>query len=98
MSVGSFSVQTGQVQALSEQIRTGASGIREELDTLDSKVGQLRASWSGSAQEAYDVAQRKWTTQLVELQQVLGQIATATEQIAGGYGQQDKSSSGRFEV
>lgn len=98
MSLGSFSVQTGQVQALSEQIRTGAVGIREELDTLDAKVGQLRASWSGSAQEAYDVAQRQWTAQLVELQQVLGQIATSTEQIAATYAQRDHSSAGRFSL
>jgi uncharacterized protein YukE len=52
----------------------------------------------GAQVVSYDVAQRRWTGQLVEPQRVLGQIATTTEQIAGSCSQQGKSSSGRFEV
>jgi WXG100 family type VII secretion target len=94
--VGSFSVTPEQVISLSSQIRSGASGIRSELDTLESKVAALRASWSGQAQGAYDQAQRAWTASLGELQQLLEKIASSTEQIAQQYTASDKSSAGRF--
>lgn len=94
--VGSFSVTAEQVVGLSSQIRTGATGIRSELETLESKVAQLRAGWSGEAQAAYDAAQRSWTSSLTELQQLLEKIASSTEQIAHGYTSADKASAGRF--
>ena len=43
----SMSVNPAQVTALAGQIRTGANGIKAELDTLESEVGKLRASWDG---------------------------------------------------
>ncbi len=94
--MGSFSVRPEHVTALSGQIRSGANGIRSELEALDSKVGALRASWSGQAQESYDVAQREWTQSLTELQQLLEQIATKTDQIAQGYSAADRASAQRF--
>ncbi|WP_159809625.1 WXG100 family type VII secretion target [Cellulomonas citrea] len=94
--VGSFSVSPEQVSGLSSQIRTGATGIRSELESLDSKVSQLRASWSGEAQASYDTAQRAWTQSLTELQQLLEQIAAKTDEIAQGYTAADKASAQRF--
>ncbi|TPW76748.1 WXG100 family type VII secretion target [Schumannella sp. 10F1B-5-1] len=94
----SMSVKPGQVIALSGQIRGGASGIQSKLDDLDNEVGKLRASWSGSAQLAYDDAQRKWTQSVNELNSLLQQIASKTEEIAQHYTQSDNSSAGRFSI
>ncbi|WP_255447129.1 WXG100 family type VII secretion target [Schumannella soli] len=94
----SMSVKPAQVVALSGQIRGGASGIQSKLDDLDSEVGKLRGSWSGSAQQAYDEAQRKWTQSVNELNSLLQQIAGKTEEIAQQYTQSDNSSAGRFSV
>jgi len=92
----SMSVKPEQVTALSGQIRTGAQGIKSQLETLESAVGKLRASWDGSAQQAYDQAQREWTKSLVALNELLEQISVKTEQISQGYVSQDNSSAGRF--
>lgn len=94
----SMSVQPQQVIALSNQIRVGANGIKSQLDDLDSAVSKLRAAWDGQAQVAYDDAQRKWTQSITELNTLLGQIASKTEEISHGYVSGDKSSAGRFAV
>ena len=92
----SMSVNPAQVTALAGQIRTGAQGIKTELDTLESEVGKLRASWDGEAQLAYDQAQREWTKSLTALQELLGQISGKTEEIATQYLASDAASSSRF--
>ncbi|WP_308491931.1 WXG100 family type VII secretion target [Microbacterium terrisoli] len=91
-----MSVKPEQVTALSGQIRTGARGIKTQLDTLESEVGKLRSSWDGAAQAAYDEAQRKWTQSLHALNELLEQISVKTDQISQGYVSQDNSSAGRF--
>ena len=92
----SMSVRPEQVTALSNEIRTGANGIRSELDRLESEVGRLRAAWNGEAQSAYDQAQAKWNKSVTELQQLLEQIASKTDQMSQEYVSRDKSSAGRF--
>lgn len=94
----SMSVNPAQVTALANEIRTGSSGIKAQLDTLDSEVGKLRASWGGEAQQSYDAAQRRWTQTLTEMQNLLSQIATKTEEISGQYVQSDTSSANRFSI
>jgi 6 kDa early secretory antigenic target len=94
----SMSVTPAQVHALAGQIRNGASGIKSQLDTLESEVNKLRGAWDGGAQAAYDEAQRKWTQSLTALQTLLEQIAGKTDEIADTYVSSDKSSAGRFAI
>jgi WXG100 family type VII secretion target len=92
----SMSVRPEQVVALAGQIRNGAAGIKSQLEQLESEVGKLRASWNGEAQTSYDEAQRKWTQSLGNLNALLEQISSKTEQISQGYVSTDKSAAGRF--
>lgn len=94
----SMSVKPEQVTALSGQIRTGAQGIKSQLDTLEGEVNKLRGAWDGSAQAAYDQAQIKWTQSLNALNELLERISVKTEEISQGYVSQDHSSAGRFTV
>jgi early secretory antigenic target protein ESAT-6 len=94
----SMSVSPAQVSALAGQIRAGANGIRSQLESLESEVGKLRASWDGQAQEAYDEAQRKWTRSLTEMNELLEQISRKTEEMSSQYVQSDSSSSTRFSL
>lgn len=92
----SMSVQTGQVIALSGQIRNGSQQIRNEIERLEGEVAKLRSAWSGESQQAYDVAQRKWTQSLNEMQSLLERISVGTEQIAQQYNQSDSRNANRF--
>jgi len=94
----SMSVTPEQVHSLAGQIRNGASGIKSQLDKLDSEVSKLRASWDGGAQQAYDEAQRKWNQSLTAMQTLLEQVAGKTDEIADTYVSSDKSSAGRFAI
>jgi early secretory antigenic target protein ESAT-6 len=94
----SMSVRPEQVIALAGQIKTGANGIKSQLEQLENEVGKLRASWDGSAQLAYDDAQRKWNQSLVALNTLLEQISSKTMEMSQGYTSQDKSSAGRFSL
>lgn len=94
----SMSVNPAQVTALAGQIRSGSQGIRAELDTLESEIGKLRSQWGGEAQASYDAAQRKWNQSVTEMQQLLAQIASKTEEISQQYTHSDNSSAGRFAI
>lgn len=94
----SMSVRPEQVTALSGSIRTGATGIRNELDELDKKISRLRANWSGEAQTSYDEAQRRWNASISELQQLLNQIAGKTEEISNSYVNTDNQAAKRFSI
>lgn len=94
----SMSVRPEQVTALSEQIRGGATSIRNELNDLESKVSTLRGQWGGEAQASYDQAQRKWDVSIGELQQLLEQIAKSTQDISSGYTDTDNKAAGRFNL
>ncbi|WP_430868291.1 WXG100 family type VII secretion target [Demequina aurantiaca] len=94
----SMSVRPEQVTALSENIRTGATSIRSELEQLDQKVATLRGQWGGEAQVSYDQAQRKWNASLGELQQLLEKIARSTQEISNGYTSTDNKASQRFSI
>ena len=96
--MGAMSVRPEQVNGLAAQIRTGANGIREDLNTLESKIAPVRDSWSGAAQAAYDEAQRKWNKELAEMQQLLENIASKTEQISSGYTDTDSQAAKRFAI
>lgn len=96
--MSSTSITPAQVVLLAEQISNGSKGIQQKLEELDAKVGVLRQSWDGAAQESYDQAQAKWTKQLVELNELLARIATTTVQLSNDYVDRDKSSAGRFAV
>jgi 6 kDa early secretory antigenic target len=94
----SMSVDPAQVINLAGQIRNGSNGIRAELDKLDAEVSKLKASWGGEAQQSYDAAQRSWNQSVSEMQALLTQIATKTEDISQQYTQSDASSAGRFAI
>ncbi len=96
--MGAMSVRPEQVNGLAAQIRTGANGIREDLNTLESTIAPVRESWCGAAQAAYDEAQRKWNKELAELQQLLENIASKTEQISSGYTDTDSQAAKRFAI
>ncbi len=94
----SMSVDTGRVSQLSNDIRMNSGQLRDHLEGLERTMNTLRSQWTGEAQAAYDEAQRKWNTQLGEMQQLLERIAGKTEEISSGYLSTDNNAAKRFSL
>ncbi|PAU68915.1 WXG100 family type VII secretion target [Bifidobacterium criceti] len=94
--VGSISVRPEMVGQLSNEIANDSKGISQELDTLDSQVRSLIDQWDGAAREAYYRAQTDWNKKIQEMNQILAQISSTTQQIADQYVESDNRSAARF--
>jgi early secretory antigenic target protein ESAT-6 len=91
-----MSVSTAQVQGLSQSLQSRAKQIAAILEDLERQIQVLQSSWDGKARDAYQQAQRQWTTQANRLQQLAADIARATGEIASGYDQFDAQAAAQF--
>ena len=66
-----FQVNYAALDAAAADINTGAANLQNCLDDLEQTLNQLRSSWEGQTQEAYDIAQRQWNQGLEGLKDVL---------------------------
>lgn len=81
---------------LRESLARTAQGIAEELRTLDEKVARLRSEWSGDASDAYDAAQREWTTCLDEMGRILHEYSERVSDIDARYRQATQTIAGKI--
>jgi len=63
---------------------------------LKNTLNQLRSSWEGQAQEAYNAAQVKWNQGLEGLKDVLSRTSAAVDSARSNYQQTDQASAARF--
>ncbi len=75
---------------------TGAANLQNCLDDLEQTLNQLRSSWEGQTQEAYDVAQRQWNQGLEGLKDVLRRTSSAVDSARSNYQTTDQSNAARF--
>lgn len=94
--MASMSVRPEQLYAMAESVATTSKGIERDLEELNAKVARLRASWDGSAKEAYEQAQARWTQQLQALQGHLAKISQAANQISTSYVDTDRKAASLF--
>ncbi|MEU9133085.1 WXG100 family type VII secretion target [Kitasatospora sp. NPDC048540] len=78
-------VNFSTIQNAGSEVRQTAARIQSQLDDLKSGVQRIAASWEGAAQEGYQARQAQWDAKAADLQQVLGQIATALDNAAQSY-------------
>ena len=78
-------------------LRTESRRIEQALAGLEAEANRLRGNWDGAARDAYDAAQRERSTTFAQMKDVLGSIATATQQIADDYVETDRRSAKLFQ-
>ncbi len=93
----SMSVTPEMVNALSQQIKTDSTHIREILDTLESNVKVLKNSWEGEALESYNQAEREWKQLVEQMHATLVRISSATGEMANAYVSKDKANASLFQ-
>ena len=91
-----FQVQYGALDQAASDITTGAGNLESCLNDLENTLNQLRSSWEGQAQEAYQAAQLKWNEGLEGLKDVLRRTSAAVDSARSNYQQTDQSSAARF--
>ena len=87
-----FQVNYAALDAAAADINTGAAN----LDDLEQTLNQLRSSWEGQTQEAYDIAQRQWNQGLEGLKDVLRRTSSAVDSARSNYQSTDQSNAARF--
>ena len=91
-----FQVNYGALDGAAADIKTGANNLQNCLDDLENTLNQLRSSWEGKTQEAYDTAQRQWNQGLEGLKDVLTRTSNAVDSARSNYQQTDQASAARF--
>ncbi|WP_410630037.1 WXG100 family type VII secretion target [Amycolatopsis sp. cmx-4-83] len=84
------------IHAAAEDCSTTGNELQQAFDRLKDDLKPLVTTWTGSAKDQYDQAQRNWDQKFEDLKQVLAQIAAALPQIADGYQSTDKAVEGLF--
>ena len=91
-----FQVNYAALDSAAADIKTGASNLQSCLDDLENTLNQLRSSWEGKTQEAYDTAQRQWNQGLEGLKDVLRRTSSAVDSARSNYQSTDQSNAARF--
>ena len=91
-----FQVNYGALDGAAADIKTGANNLQNCLDDLENTLNQLRSSWEGKTQEAYDTAQRQWNQGLEGLKDVLTRTSAAVDSARDNYQSTDQSNAARF--
>ena len=91
-----FQVNYGALDGAAADIKSGAANLQGCLDDLENTLNQLRSSWEGQTQEAYDDAQRRWNQGLEGLKDVLNRTSSAVDAARSNYQTTDQSNAARF--
>ncbi|MFJ3926916.1 WXG100 family type VII secretion target [Streptomyces sp. NPDC090022] len=94
----SLAVNYDTVSTAAGDVRLTGSQLSQQLETLMGKVKEVTSSWEGEAKTAYEEIQRTVSTNMEQMNQKLGQIATLLDQSLVGYQDTDKGNAARFRM
>lgn len=96
MSFDGIKVQHGRMDTGAADVMKAATDIRDRLNVLEGDLKPLATDWTGSAREAYRVAQENWDkamdSMILLLQQASQGVSTSNEE----YMAADKRGAARF--
>lgn len=75
----SISFSADRHAELVASLNRATDALDDILDHLDSEVGAVRGQWTGTAQAAYDHAQREWMSTMGALRDALRAATNAAE-------------------
>lgn len=96
MNTGNLRVQFGSLEAASADISGSANKLESRIDTLESELAPMRASWEGDAQQAYIQCKSKWDQGMRDIKQLLAEIGTAVTQSNSDYQATERANAGRW--
>ena len=94
---GMLLVNFGQLQQGVADIAKAVGKMQADLDQLQQDARPLVETWDGTAQQAYQARQAKWTAASNDLTQILQNIKQALETSAEDYVNAEKQATQRFQ-
>jgi len=91
-----FRVTPAELLGLSQQVQGTSAQIEAELGGLRSRVLPISSTWSGQAQERFQVLYEEWNRNAQGLQQALGGISQLLSQAGQSYDEAERRIAGSF--
>ncbi|MGY0491364.1 WXG100 family type VII secretion target [Streptomyces sp. WG-D5] len=82
---GQVLVNFQTISQASQDVKSTASRVRQQLDDLEAGVKRIASTWEGAAQEGYQAKQNEWDQRAASLHQTLESIARALDTAAQNY-------------
>lgn len=91
-----FRVTPAELLGLSQQVSGTAGSIESELAGLRSRVLPIGGTWSGVAQDRFQVLYDEWSRSAAALQQALAGISQLLSQAGSTYDDAERRIAGSF--
>lgn len=91
-----FRVTPAELLGLSQQVHGTSGQIDGELAGLRSRVLPISGSWTGQAQDRFQVLYEEWNRSAQGLQQALGGISQLLSQAGQSYDEAERRIAGSF--
>lgn len=96
MSFDGLRVDHSGLEMAADDLQQGVRAIEERLARLSGELAPLRTDWTGQAQQAYQLAQNRWTSAIEDLRLLLAQSSVAVRQANADYAAADRRGAAAF--
>lgn len=97
MNLDGLRVQHAGLDQAAEDMYATVKRMDERLNRLERELAPLRSDWSGSQQQAYDVAKRQWDDAMQEMRDLLDESRRTVYESNQEYRNADMRGAARFD-
>lgn len=98
MSLDGIRVTHGALDQAAADMYQTVKDIDDRMNRLESELAPLRSEWSGSQQQAYEVAKAKWDWAIREMRDLLDRSHATVYQSNDDYRAADQRGAARFQI
>jgi early secretory antigenic target protein ESAT-6 len=98
MTLDGLRVNHAGLDTAAEDLGRAVKQIDDRLNRLESELAPLRSDWTGSAQQAYQVAKTKWDTAMQEMRNLLQDTGNTVHQSNADYRAADQRGAASFDI